>query len=206
VFLGDSITMCWTYPPDHQYPGGLESWNKYYKDSVSNFGITGDRTQNVLWRLTKGDCLKDYIGKNPRLLVLLIGVNNLLGGQEPPEEVAVGIKTTLAWLREKMPQTKILLLGVLPSGKDPQNPVRAKIAKVNELIAPLADEKTVFFRDFGKALSNPDGSIEQSIFRDFLHFSPAGYEAFAQVLNPVLRELSQLPLGQPEEKPQPEKK
>ena len=64
LLIGDSITDLWTYPADHKYPGGLDTWNKRYKDIATNHGVTGDKTQTVLWRLTEGKSLDDYTPKN----------------------------------------------------------------------------------------------------------------------------------------------
>jgi hypothetical protein len=68
LFLGDSVTDFWTYALDHEYPGGLSTWNERYKDIATNFGITGEKTQTVLWRLTEGKSLEGY---SPTHIVLL---------------------------------------------------------------------------------------------------------------------------------------
>lgn len=86
LFLGDSITDLWTYPADHRYPGGLDTWNIRFKDIATNYGVTGDKTQTVLWRVTEGGALNGYA---PKHIVLLIGINNLLQGDNP-EDTAEG--------------------------------------------------------------------------------------------------------------------
>jgi len=48
VFLGDSITEGWRRSKD--------IWDKAFgADTPANFGIGGDRTQHVLWRIQNGE-------------------------------------------------------------------------------------------------------------------------------------------------------
>lgn len=184
LFIGDSITDLWSYPSDHKYPGGLDTWNLRYKEIATNHGVTGDKTQTVLWRLTEGKQLKDYY---PKHIVLLIGINNLLQG-DSPEDTATGIKAILDYLLKIRPETKIMLLGIFPTGLKPDTPIRNKVKKTNELISKFADGQKVFFVDFGNAFLNPDGTATKEILRDTLHLSPRGYEIWYETMKPHLDE------------------
>ena len=100
IMIGDSITH-------HFESEGKKVWNKYLKPlNVFNLGFSGDRTENVLWRLRNGE----VEGLSPKLITLMIGTNNTGHRTEPPEETAVGIKEILRELRARMPEAKILLL------------------------------------------------------------------------------------------------
>src|ERR1700683_5522093 len=67
LFLGDSITELWNTT-------GRDVWARFYFNLYpANFGISGDQTQNVLWRIENGEL--DNI--NPKVVVLLIGTNNI---------------------------------------------------------------------------------------------------------------------------------
>jgi beta-glucosidase len=67
IFLGDSLTEGWTGV-------GIDIWNKFYSNiSAHNYGIVGDSTRQILWRIQNGE----LDGFNPKLLVLMIGTNNL---------------------------------------------------------------------------------------------------------------------------------
>jgi beta-glucosidase len=123
LFIGDSITDLWTYPADHKYPGGLDTWNRRYKDIATNYGVTGDKTQTVLWRLTEGRSLDNY---SPKHIVLLIGINNLLQN-DTPEDTVAGIRTIAAYLTQKLPEVRILILGIFPCWEKADHPIRAKI-------------------------------------------------------------------------------
>src|SRR5262249_29418296 len=102
LFLGDSITQGW---------GQNEAWKKHYGPrNAANFGIGGDRTQHVLWRLDSGE----IDGIAPKVVVLMIGTNNV--GSNKPEEIAEGVRAIVDKLRAKLPKSKILLLGIFPRG------------------------------------------------------------------------------------------
>ena len=76
IFIGDSITDDWRY-------WGKEIWAaKYEPRHALNFGIGGDKTQNVLWRL-KNMPLQDL---KPKVAVVMIGTNNLANTPEQDEE------------------------------------------------------------------------------------------------------------------------
>ena len=183
LFIGDSITDLWTYPADHKYPGGLNTWNEKYKDTATNFGITGDKTQTVLWRLTEGKSLENY---HPKHIVMLIGINNLLQ-QDTPEDTFAGIKAIVEYLRKIRPEAKIMLLGIFPCGEKPNNPIREKIRATNDKIKSLADYKNVYFADIGATFLEKDGSITKAVMRDLLHLSPKGYEMWHDAMDPCLK-------------------
>ena len=181
VFLGDSITAGWG--------GKKDIWEKAFgKYQPANFGIGGDRTQHVLWRIQNGE----LDGIKPKACVVMIGTNN--SGSDPAEGIAKGVTAIVETIRAKQPQAKILLLAVFPRGEKPStpekaNPGRDKLKQVNEIIAKLDDGKNVHFLDIGAKFLQPDGSISKDIMPDFLHLSAAGYQIWADAISPKLAEL-----------------
>jgi beta-glucosidase len=106
LFLGDSITEGWAGQ-------GKKVWEKYYGTrKAMNAGVGGDRTQHVLWRLDNGN----VAGIHPKLAVIMIGTNNSNNNDNTAEEIADGIKAIVNEVREKLPETKILLLAIFPRG------------------------------------------------------------------------------------------
>jgi lysophospholipase L1-like esterase len=179
LFLGDSITQGWD-GHDKDGKGPLEVWKRHYGPrNAANFGIGGDRTQHVLWRLEHGE----VDGIHPKVVVLMIGTNN--AGANTSSEIAEGIEAIVKTLREKLPTTKILLLGVFPRGASP-NPTREKLADVNARIAKLDDGKMVTYLDIGKRFLNEDGTISEDVMPDFLHLSRKGYRIWADAMEPTL--------------------
>jgi lysophospholipase L1-like esterase len=172
LFIGDSITQGWEGP-------GKDAWAKHFapKNAV-NLGIGGDRTQHVLWRLDNGN-IADI---KPKLAVIMIGTNNARSNK--PEETAAGVTAIVTKLREKLPETKILLLAIFPRGADKTDQLRLTNDKVNEQIAKLADGKMIEFLDIGPKFLAEDGTLSKEIMPDLLHLSVKGYEIWAEAIEP----------------------
>jgi beta-glucosidase len=177
IFIGDSITQGWE-------GNGRELWQEYYGSRKAvNLGISGDRTQHVLWRLENGS----LEGISPKLAVVMIGTNN--SGDDTPEEIAEGVKLIVEKLRTKLPQTKVLLLATFPRGPNPQDPRRQVNEKSNEIVSKLADGQMVLYLDIGKNFLQPDGTLSREIMPDLLHLSPQGYQVWAESIEPVMAEV-----------------
>ena len=185
LFLGDSITDAWG-GEGHGKGGGGEIFTKEFLPmKAANFGIGGDRTQHVLWRLQNGE----LDGIKPKVVMLMIGTNNSNGKDNTAEEIAEGVKAIVEEIHKKSPETKVLLLGIFPRGEKP-NPQREKIKMVNEIIAKLDDKgKTVKYLDIGDKFMDKDGIISKDIMPDFLHLTPKGYQIWADAVKAPIEEL-----------------
>jgi beta-glucosidase len=178
IFIGDSITQGWE-------GAGKDVWAKYYaKRNAVNLGIGGDRTQHVLWRLDHGN----IDGISPKLAVLMIGTNNSNGSDNTAEEIGTGITAIVKKLREKLPNTKVLILAVFPRGAKP-DAQREKNAKASEIAARLADGQMVYFLDIGPKFLAADGTLSKDVMPDLLHLSPKGYEIWAESIEPQVAQL-----------------
>ena len=175
IFVGDSITQGWEV-------NGKEIWAKYYAPRHAvNLGIGSDHTQHVLWRLDHGN----LDGLSPKVAVVLVGVNNIPDTNNTPRHVLEGVTAVVRKLREKLPQTKVLLLGIFPFREDFCDQ-RAKALQVNQALHKLDDGNSVRFLDFGYLFIQPDGRISKEMMRDFLHLTPAGYRIWAEAMEPTL--------------------
>lgn len=176
LFLGDSITQGWH--------GERAVWDRYYgARRAANFGIGGDGTQNVLWRIDHGE----LDGIKPKVVVLMIGTNNVRTAT--PAEIAQGVTAVVKRVRDKLPETKILLLGVFPRSKSPDDPARIRLEAVNARIARLDDNKWVEYLDIGRRFLNEDGTLSPEIMPDYLHLSRKGYRIWADAMEPKLWEM-----------------
>ena len=174
IFDGDSITDGWQ-------GGGRAIWEERYgKLGAFDFGISGDRTQHILWRLAQGQ----VEGIHPKLIALMIGTNNL--GSNTPEEIADGVKAIVADYQKRCPEAAILLQAIFPRGEKPEDPNRAKIKSINETLSKLGDGKKVIYIDFGDKFLNPDGTMSKEIMPDFLHPSAKGYQIWADAIQSVI--------------------
>jgi lysophospholipase L1-like esterase len=162
LFLGDSITwgMKQEILHDNFGPGAF------------TFGISADRTQNLLWRLQNGE-LHFPLNDRPKVAVVLIGINNFEEFYSIPastnDEIVDGIKANLNELRKELPDTKILVVGILPCGEMAADPVRTRIDQINSQLSSIADNKHIFFANIGKDLLQPDGTISSDVMEDFVH-------------------------------------
>jgi lysophospholipase L1-like esterase len=173
IFLGDSITEGWKVAPAYR-----EHFGKY---SPLNLGIANDTTQNVLWRLEHGA----LDGTEPRVVVVLIGINNLAGGFTA-EKTADGVRAVVASVQAHAPTARVLLLAVFPARQEASHPLRQTIKDANRLLAGLANPGRVEFHDVGASLLEPDGSISKSTMHDFVHPTHDGFARVSAALAPVL--------------------
>lgn len=170
IFIGDSITQGWE-------GAGKAVWSeKYGKRNAVNLGIGGDRTQHVLWRLDNGN----IDGIKPKLAVIMIGTNN--SGSNTSEQIADGITAIVKKLREKLPETKILLLGIFPRGADDENKNRQVNMKANEIAAKLADGKMVEYLDISSKFLDDKRVLSKEVMPDLLHLTPAAYQTWADAI------------------------
>lgn len=176
LFLGDSITAGWA-------GGGKKVWEeKFAPYQPANFGIGGDRTQHVLWRIANGE----LDGIKPKAVVLMIGTNNI---GYPAEDILKGDAKIVEQIHQKLPDTKLLLLGIFPRGAEANNPYRAKIKTVNEGLAKLHDGKKTFYLDIGDKFLDAQGNLPKDIMPDALHPNAKGYEIWAAAIKEPLAEL-----------------
>lgn len=180
IFLGDSITEGWGVTPAYR--------DKFANYSPLNLGIAGDVTQNVLWRIDHGA----LDGTHPEVLVLMIGVNNLAGGFSAQDTVA-GIKAILVAVQAHLPNTRVLLLGILPARQSPDDPLRQRIVEANRALASLPASTHVSVHDVGAVLLEADGTITKATLRDFVHPTAAGYARLSEAVAPLIDALMSAP-------------
>jgi len=187
VFLGDSITQGWE-------GNGKEVWAKRFETiKAVNFGIGGDNTQHLLYRIQNGnlDGLDKPIrdgAEIPKLVVMMIGTNNSNKDDFAAQQIADGVKACIDATRKKLPQAKVLLLAIFPRGEKP-DAQRDKLKATNDLLKTFADGKDVVYLDIGDKFLGEGGVISKDVMPDFLHLSPKGYEIWAEAIGPSMKSL-----------------
>jgi lysophospholipase L1-like esterase len=183
LFLGDSITDAWGGEGHGRSNGAKVFAQEFEPLHAANFGIGGDQTQHVLWRIQNGE----LDGIQPKAVMLMIGTNNLRSNRAA--EIADGIKAIVQEIHKKSPRTRVLLLGVFPRGEKP-NPQREKIKEINSTISRLDDGgKTVKYLDIGDKFLEPDGTISKDIMYDYLHLTAKGYQIWAAAVKGPINQL-----------------
>lgn len=178
MFLGDSLTFGWTVY-------GTNAWTQHFSQlQPLNAGIPGDMTQNILWRLDHGL----LNGIHPKLVVLMAGINNVPFNSAA--DIAAGIQAIVNKLHEELPETKVLVMGVLPTGTNADYPSRQIEAEINSTLRPIADGVNTFYADITPALLDADGTQRQGVFfPDQIHLTSEGYQIYAQALAPLVEQL-----------------
>ncbi len=190
VFIGDSITHFWE---------NKASWKKHFGDGprkALNLGISADRTEHVLWRITEGGELDGYEAK---VVVILIGTNNAghhSFEKEPPVDTVHGIRKIIHTVRAKQPKARILLTAIFPRGESGKDSNRRRNEVVNGAIREFCDGRTVVWCDFNDALVDENGDSKK-YFHDRLHPSDYGYEVIENMLVPIIDEALKTPLDKP---------
>lgn len=179
AFLGDSITEGWR-------EAGAAVWKERYAPlGAANYGIGGDTTREVLYRLDAG--ILD--GIRPKAVVVMIGTNNFGLVGDAPADVAKGVGAVVGSVRKNAPGAKVLLLGIFPRDKAAGTAFRKAIARANEGIAEHADGAAVVYRDVGKSFLAADGTLPADVMPDALHLSAKGYGLWADAIDEPLRAL-----------------
>lgn len=189
LFLGDSITQDYELSGPPAWRDFVPVWQRYYGDrNAVNLGFNGDATSHLLWRIENGET----DGIKPKVAVILIGANNLGRLHWPPQDTVAGINAIVTELRRRLPDTRLLLLGVLPSDRS-EWASRATV-DINRALAaryPHGDEVT--YVDVGSVFMT-NGRLNRDLFLDPkltppaapLHPTAQGQALMAAAIEPTL--------------------
>lgn len=180
LFIGNSITQGWGgNRPNVTYFPGKRAAETHFKDlKIIGGGISGDRTQHILWRLQNGS----YEKANPTTVVLAIGVNNF--GDNIASEIVDGIKKVVTLARQKFASsTKIMLFGPLPTGIDPQSDRRKKYNQIHEQIKSLGKLKNVSYHNALSEFIDENNKLNTLYYSgDGIHLKPEGYMVWGKYI------------------------
>jgi hypothetical protein len=170
IFYGDSITESFrgtmSGRTNERMAGNLNIFSSMFNNKqrsgkklrIGAFGMAGDQTHHLLWRLQHGELSKEH---PPSVGVLHIGTNNLgrarIQAEGEDEHIAIenAVPTItkhmlfmLKMFHQNAPKTKILLVGLLPRGsgrggasgfEQPSIYTRA-IEEINQHLAEFASQ------------------------------------------------------------------
>jgi lysophospholipase L1-like esterase len=178
IFIGDSITQGWR-------GAGEEVWEKYFVPRHAlDFGISGDQTQHVLWRLENYPIQRLH----PKVAVVLIGTNN---GRNTAEDVAAGVEAVVTKTQGMYPGIKVILLGIMPRG----GPME-RINGANVILKAFADGKSVYYLDLAPVMTPTGDGNFKGLGKDKLHPDAAGYQLWTDAMLPLLNTLLPPPVGE----------
>ncbi len=191
LMIGDSITNNYDKPnpPDENF---LPTWKEFYEPRKAlNLGYSGDTTGHVLWRLSHGE----LSGLHPKVAVVLIGTNNTGWAHQTAEQTEAGIDAVVGMLEQRLPDTRILLLGILPSALSDAKTEADRV--VNRYLAACYSENPrVTYLDIGSIFFK-NASLNSAIFYDPrlpqpgkpLHPDTTGQRMMAEAIEPTLARL-----------------
>jgi lysophospholipase L1-like esterase len=167
IFIGDSITRNWLGP-------GKAVWDANFAPrNALDFGIGGDQTQHVLWRMNNYP-----IGRlHPKVAVVLIGTNNW---HNTPEEIAAGVKAILDKTQAMFPGIKIILNSIMPNRR-----ANDLMMATNAILRNYADNQNIFYLDL-VMLMPPVGDNWKGLGADHLHPDASGYQIWTDALLPLV--------------------
>jgi len=192
IFLGDSITQQWEKHGPPEWMDFKPVWDRYYgKRNAVNLGFTGDTTANLLWRIENGQAS----GIAPKVAVVLIGANNLGRLRWSAEDTLLGIDAIIRALQRRLPETRVLLLGVLPSDRN-EWATETTIAINKGLASKYASGGTVTFLDIGHVFMR-NGKLNRDMYYDPrltppaapLHPTAQAQALMAEGIEPILSRL-----------------
>lgn len=185
LLLGNSITQGWggnrkavSYKPGKQAMDQALGENQW-----ESAGISGDRTYNLLWRIRYGN----YNSGHPQNAVIAIGINDLIGESVTPEQVAQGIIAVASEARKQLPDTRIILMGLLPSGKEGKSAIRVKCDKIHQILAQTK-LKGIEYVNPTKWFAEADGTMKEGLYGgDYIHLTDAGYTVWAKEIAKLIK-------------------
>jgi lysophospholipase L1-like esterase len=172
VFVGDSLTQ--RYPLNEFFPG-LPTYNR---------GIDGDTTSGLMKRLEVS-----IFDLNPKVIVLLIGTNDLQIGQIPMEQTILNIGLIIDEIEVKLPHVKIILVSLYPVNETGEKLVEKivvgprKNIDIQTMNEELKKFKNIIYADVYPHLLDKDGQLNMRYSKEGLHLSLNGYS----IVTPVIR-------------------
>ena len=191
IFIGASNVEYWTSE-------GKPVWDHYYAPRHAfNFGVGGDKTENVLWRF-------DHInlsGMKPKVAVVFVGLNNF---ESSPKDLATGIKAVVKRTLATFPGSKVILVSLTPNGRD-----NDQCVQTNAILRKYANNTDIYYVDIYSKMPR-EGDSWKGLKPDRLHFTEDTYRMWAKQMEPLIqRFLGPLPsgsTGSPDEVPIAESK
>ena len=184
LLLGNSITQGWggnrkavTYKP------GKEIMDQALgKDQWESAGISGDRTEHLLWRLRHDE----YSASHPKNAIISIGINNL-GGGDDPQDVAQGIIAVAAEAKRQLPDTRIIVMGLLPAGKEATSDIRQKCDKIHQILANRKWKGMEYINPTAW-FTDADGNLSTGLYGgDYIHLTSEGYKVWANEIIKLIK-------------------
>ena len=168
LLIGDSLISNLTRYPD--------IWKSYFsRHNALNFGIPGDKVQNILWRINNLNFSKIT---SLKYVFILGGTNNI--DHNSPEEIVSSLISSGLSIQNHCPNTKVVIIPLLP--RDHKNSIRrGNINIINTLLLSECSKHNLHSFNYQHEWLNIDNSLNMSLFyKDELHLIKDGNELLAK--------------------------
>jgi lysophospholipase L1-like esterase len=165
IMLGDSITE-----------GG--NWEQLLNGvDVANYGIGGDTTAGLLYRLS------DVYMAKPKKVFLMIGINDLSAGISV-DKIVENIEKIITSLKEN--EIDVVLQSTLYVAKDAimrnnWEEINNNVTILNGKLIELANQYKLYYLDLNKVLSK-DKMLDRKYTKDGVHLLNNGYEEWKKII------------------------
>jgi lysophospholipase L1-like esterase len=201
LFVGDSITDFFSMGANPWLPGkvgGKAVWDETFgpghpHNLALNLGISGDRTEWLLYRLQPqaagGLGELDSPDLKPQFIMLMAGINNTYAAETPlVDSVFAGVRALVDAVHAAKPQATVVLESLLPSNEEWRN--RDAVIPVNrrleQLTRSMPYENFVEYLDLYPLFVDAAGQQRVELFMDGLHPDEAGYRIWRDALVALL--------------------
>ena len=175
LFIGNSIT-------------DMHCWPEVFKTSTGEYLPIVNRGNSGTYSTEQSNNLESYINGKPKKVFMMIGTNDIAtsGGLNfSPEQVLAYVKSMVARIHARSPQTKVYLYSILNNKTG--NRVESTWLKANQLTKAYADatDKVTYVDLYDKLTNVADGGQWSY---DNLHLTAGAYQAWAKEICQYLQE------------------
>ncbi|WP_017930904.1 GDSL-type esterase/lipase family protein [Robiginitomaculum antarcticum] len=167
LLIGDSITEGWM---EQDFP---------YVGPVANHGVGWDVTEGVLTRAPQ------ILREDPKAVFVMIGTNDL-SYDRTPDQILPPLRASLLEYVQRWPEAKIYLQSVLPRNGQWDK----SVVNLNDALVDLSREdglsERVTFIDLSPVMGTSADDLREDYTHDGIHLTEAGYDAWAEALQPYL--------------------
>ena len=151
-------------------------WNELFTPLGGiNLGIGGDKVENILWRIEDAN-----LPSTLQYFFVHCGTNNI--SSSSPKDIADGFLSIGIMAKEQQEQSKIVIGGLLPYGKEMAT--RSIINKVNKVLRQkICKLQDFYFMEEDFDWTNNDDSLNMEFYyQDRIHLNHKGNEKFGNTI------------------------
>ena len=177
VFIGNSIT-------------DMHCWPEAFVTSEGNYLPIVNRGNSGTYSTEQSNNLESYINGKPKKVFMMIGTNDIAtsGGLNfSPEQVLSYVKSIVARIHARSPQTKVYLYSILKNNTS--NRVETTWLHTNEIVKEYVETMNVDWLTYIDLYDKLAGVAQGGVWSyDNLHLTAAAYQVWCETICQYLQE------------------